>query len=163
MKPGRNELAVYCERCGHERVLFALPAPLDIVAAACKLRCAACNSKRVMLGPRPKSTDTGDFESWINNGDTGVSSATIWAVLLRRPNPYCTSDVPHDPGDFGRCYRLLAVMPEWRERLPEVARVFPGWAPLVDRWDELTSLWEEESPSGNAPKLYALMRELLQE
>lgn len=105
-----------------------------------------------------------DAEEWLNSWDTGISSLTIFQVMtgrqvlvgrLRHP------DTPKDPADFGRCHRLLKVVPEWRERLGEVAEQHPEWAPLVERWSELEALYVEELPSGEAPKLYALMRELL--
>ena len=51
-------------------------------------------------------------------------------------------DIPYDSDDFGRCYRLLKAVPEWRGRLSEVAAVLPKWAPLVERWDELEDLYE---------------------
>lgn len=77
---------------------------------------------------------------WLLSGDTGISSETILAAITgstpRR------SDVPHDPDDFGRCYRLLLCFPGWRSRLPEVAQRFPQWGPMVKAWDELSSLYE---------------------
>lgn len=49
----------------------------------------------------------------------------------------------------------------WRNRIGEMRSV-PGWAKLVDAWDELEALYLEEVPkgTGRAPKLYARMREL---
>lgn len=71
-------------------------------------------------------------------------------------------DIPYDPGDFGRCYRLLQHFPEWHTRLPEVAAKYPVWGPMVKAWDELTALYEEEKQSGKAPKLYKRMKELIE-
>lgn len=53
-------------------------------------------------------------------------------------------------------------MPSWRARLGEVAAAEPDWKPLVEAWDELTALYEDEltNKSGLAPKLYARMKEL---
>lgn len=99
---------------------------------------------------------------WLLNGETGVSSKTICAVMtgsVARDN-----DVPHDPSDFGRCYKLLALFPEWRERLGEVAAKFPMWGPMVEAWDELAALYEEETKAGHkAPKLYERMQTLIDE
>jgi hypothetical protein len=69
---------------------------------------------------------------------------------------------PYDPDDFGRCYRLLALAPEWRARIAEMAAYGDEWAALSAAWDELTALYEAEAPShtGTAPKLYFRMREL---
>jgi len=61
-------------------------------------------------------------QEWIVAGDTGISSRVIWAVMMGVSLDVMPRvDVPHDPPDFGRCYRLLEVMPEWRDRLGEVA------------------------------------------
>jgi hypothetical protein len=100
---------------------------------------------------------------WLLNGETGVSSKTICAVMTGSVAHY--NDVPHDPSDFGRCYKLLALFPEWRARLHEVAEKFPMWGPMVEAWDELTALYEEEtkSKSGKAPKLYDRMQVLIDE
>jgi hypothetical protein len=98
------------------------------------------------------------FEDWLRGRDTGTSSLTILDVLAG----YATDryDVPRDPDDFGRCYRLLHLFPQFQARLPEVAARFPEWKPLVERWAELEALYEEELPNRTAPKLYALMKEL---
>lgn len=100
---------------------------------------------------------------WLLSGDTGVSSQTIFAVMTR--SKISRTDVPYDPSDFGQCYRLLALFPEWRPRLREVSALFPEWGPLVDAWDELTGLYEEglQNPLRRAPKLYERMRALIDE
>ena len=67
---------------------------------------------------------------------------------------------PGDPDDFGRCHRLLVLIPEWRERLREVAAAYPRWRGLVENWDELTSLYLEELPTRHAPRCYKRMQEL---
>jgi hypothetical protein len=105
---------------------------------------------------------------WARGRDTGLSSLLIFEVLSGREvfelaqwgRSYI---VPWDPSDFGRCYRLLKAVPRWRKRLEKVAQKHPRWRPLVDRWDELERLWEEESPTRTCPKLFALMLELTKE
>lgn len=98
---------------------------------------------------------------WLFGDDTGTSSETIWKVM-------CGVDIgqeriytyPFDPADFGRCYRLLKLFPEWRLRLHEVSERYPPWKPLIDNWGELEQLYEEEYPTGFAPKLNKRMLEL---
>lgn len=68
---------------------------------------------------------------------------------------------PRDPSDFGRCLTLLAAAPELREALPLMADESPEWAGLVAHWDELENLYQEELPSGHAPKTYTRMREIM--
>ena len=159
MNEPRRPFEVHCGKCSHEWALGFFPMPLNELAKMSKVTCPVCKSGAVKLGPLAKPTADGDWRAWLHNGDTGISSLTIWSTLSGERNPG-SADVPHDPDDFGRCYRLLKVMPEWRERLPEVAKRYKAWRPLVDSWDELTALYEEELPKKKLPKLYARMREL---
>ena len=55
---------------------------------------------------------------WVSGRDTGLSSTAIWRHMMGLDprdrtwgNEVC---YPHDPDDFGRCYRLLARIPAWR-------------------------------------------------
>lgn len=103
---------------------------------------------------------------WITSDDTGMSSQHIWAHMMggKAKPPFA----PLDPDDFGRCYRLLCRVPEWRARIGEMAQYSKEWAGLVSAWDELTALWEEEigtgfdrrNHNGSAPRLYARMQQL---
>jgi hypothetical protein len=99
---------------------------------------------------------------WLLGGDTGVSSKTILAVMTGNEvsGPF-GADIPYDPSDFGRCYRLLQQFPEWKARLPEVAARYPIWGPMVEAWPQMETLWERESPTGKCPQLYAMMQELV--
>lgn len=107
---------------------------------------------------------------WVMGQDTGVSSKAIWSVMMGVP-VYRDGwgNHPHDPDDFGRCYRLLKAIPAWRARLSEMSAVSKTWARLVARWHEIEALYEEEvgaewTPNSGttwtAPRTYALMQEL---
>ena len=75
---------------------------------------------------------------WISGHDVGVSSKTIWSVIMDTvpENPHVFYyGVPHDADDFGRCYRLLELIPEWRNNLHLVAAKFPLWGPIVSAWN----------------------------
>ena len=85
---------------------------------------------------------------WIIGGDTGISSIAIWAVMTGQVemgahgvSGFLIHDVPKDAGDFGRCYRLLEFIPEWKERLHEVGNAIPRWQPFVREWKALESLF----------------------
>ena len=155
-------ITVHCGKCGHEWAIGFAPLPVAVFVKVGKMPCPNCRTKKIFIGPLAKSTPEGEVMAWLHNGDTGISSKTIWSVLTGHPitNPNWHSDVPHDPDDFGRCYRLLKIMPSWRDRLPEVAAKFPAWKPLVEAWGELTALYETELPKRNCPKLYKRMQEL---
>ncbi len=111
------------------------------------------------------------LKRWLYGVDTGTSSLTIASVLDAETFSKVRLSVatgkdgcagfPHDPDDFGRCYRLLEIMPEWRARLSEVAAQCPDWAPLIAAWAELEDLWREETAAGkDCPKLFARMKDL---
>lgn len=157
----KEPLMVHCDQCHHEWAVAMLPAPAEAIGKLKHIRCPACNCKRVLVGEYPKPTDEGDPFAWLTNGDTGTSSLTIWHVMMRRQlSANFWPGVPLDPSDFGRCYRLLKVMPSWRSRLNEVAEEFPKWRPLVDAWDELTALYERDLPTGRCHELYVRMAQL---
>jgi hypothetical protein len=100
---------------------------------------------------------------WLLSGDTGVSSKTICAVMTgSKMKMDFGPDIPHDGGDFGRCYRLLQHFPEWRVRLHEMADKYPMWGPMVEVWDELSALYEKERDTKKQHGLYERMRELVE-
>jgi hypothetical protein len=155
---------VHCAKCDHEWSLGWLPCAVDLAVRLMKhAKCPACGAgaKQVLSGPLPRATKDGDAIGWLTNGDTGISSKTIWFVMTGRPMPDTFwPSTPSDPSDFGRCYRLLQVMPSWRARLPEVAAEYPEWKKLVAAWDEIEALYLAELPTGMARKTYDRMKEL---
>lgn len=78
---------------------------------------------------------------WIVSDDTGASSKIIWCVMMLGEYPDRGRE-PFDRWDLGRCYRLLALMPEWKVRLPEVIALAPKqhfWAGQVQELMALTT------------------------
>ncbi len=156
---------VHCSKCHHEWALCFLPVSAELFGRL-KGRCPlGCRKATALVGPFPKPTADGDWRAWRRNGDTGVSSETIWSVMTGQEVSH--HGIPYDPSDFGRCYRLLKIMPSWRAKLPLVAERHSEWAPLVAAWDELTALYEDELENGPiergtrmAPKTYARMKQL---
>ena len=151
--PGESS---YCTRCGEGLRLY-LPVRIEIFVAAAKAfvkihsKCSPGN----YVEP-PVTTP----EEWVAGRDTGISSLTIYSAITGMPGPHRRYDIPHDPADFGRCYRLLNLFPAWKEQLPKVVGLCPRWKSFVENWDELTKLYEEELPSGKAPRLYGRMQAL---
>lgn len=98
---------------------------------------------------------------WIAGPGVGISSKTIWCVMMGVPcdDPY----TPSDPDDFSRCWTLLTLIPSWRQRLGEVVRKYPAWDALVREWDTLTKMYEECIASGKRDRdLYRAMYEYMQ-
>lgn len=93
--------------------------------------------------------------AWLRGGDTGMSSETILEVMTGIPVK--RHDIPYDPADFGRCYRLLKQFPEWKPRLRKVAERFPKWTPFVDNWSEMEKIYERDEPTNRSEELYDMM------
>lgn len=105
-------------------------------------------------------------EQWIVSGEIGTSSKTIWAVMmdavLSSRKDSWDYDVPHDPDDFKRCWKLLILFPKWKTRLSEVASQFPAWVGFVREWDKLTVMYEEGLVEDNhfSKEMYDFMQKL---
>ena len=105
--------------------------------------------------------------AWFAGDDTGMSSEAIACHMtgVESRNPWCA---PSDPGDLGRCLRLLERFPEWNGRMGEMAKHGPEWAALVPHWGELEKLMADEvgidwSKGRIAPITYATMKTYLAE
>ncbi len=98
---------------------------------------------------------------WIVSRDTGMSSKAIWAHMMgAEPEWNCG---PADPADLGRCLRLLALIPEWKPRMGEMAAYGGEWAALIPHWDELAAMMADEvgiawEKGRNAPKTFDRMQ-----
>lgn len=169
-----------CLRCGQShlpnypidpRLLSAMSKTFEKIHRRCLihqggLHCCFCGTQGHAPEACPRLNATTP-EQWLAGPDNGISSRTIYGALHssggyhRWPGGEVSTSVPLDPGDFGRCYRLLKLFPAWRARLPEVAAMHPEWRGLVEAWDELTALYEEELPTGKCPKLYARMQMII--
>lgn len=79
---------------------------------------------------------------WMTGGHVGISSKAIAAATLGAlpKSPDCT---PRDSGDFGRCYRLLTLIPEAYEGLDRLAAWSAQWARLAAIWDGLSEDFAE--------------------
>jgi len=91
------------------------------------------------------------LNAWFLSGDTGASSICIAQHLT---GAGCSGDYPMDAEDVGRCIRLLKFVPEFRSRLPEMAKVNRYWAVLIPRWREI------EAGQSNYKKCSTLIRSL---
>ena len=99
--------------------------------------------------PAPEADVMTRLEWWVNeSNDRGVSSFTIahaigkvpWTAFSKNGGWY--ADAPYDSDDFGRCFRLLQLIPEWHDRLPEVVQYCPRFKPIIALWNELCRLYK---------------------
>lgn len=101
---------------------------------------------------------------WLMSGDTGISSKTILSAMTgTKMTGEFGPDIPRDGGDFGRCYRLLKLFPEWRENLQTVADVYPKWGPLVREWSNLEKAYEADLADKKGNRCYKMLRSLVDE
>lgn len=102
---------------------------------------------------------------WIVNGETGLSSKTIYATCMGIKG--VPINYPHDPADFSRCYKLLKAIPEWKsvKYMNLLSRISPVWESLVENWDKLTEMYEqnvrEEWKNYDKIGMYELMQDII--
>ena len=72
-------------------------------------------------------------------------------ILKNSWTPY-----PHDPDDFSRCYNLLKIFPEWKERIEEMKCLGKIWRRIALAWEELEVLYEQKDHK----KLYERLKQL---
>ena len=106
---------------------------------------------------------------WLGGNDIGASiNAIALAALGARPrNP----SYPHDGDDFGRCSRLLAVCPEAKVGLDDLAKNGGAvWKALVARWSDIESaylydidLQSKGNRSHTEYRCYLLMQSIIKE
>ena len=101
---------------------------------------------------------------WLLNANTGLSSKCLMATMLNNGpiegEGWGTTFHPADPSDFNRCVQLLNAVPEFRKRLGQMKAVSKYWKVLVDHWDQIEALLNEEIKQFSAPKTYDLMKKL---
>lgn len=156
---------ILCARCNKHEHVF----PLRMVPSAGNYLAeilAAFQEDHRDCKETPRSASVLQSQSpadWLRGPDVGMSSETI-CRLLGNLGPPQRPTWPHDPADFGRCYRLVKMF-GWQSRMHEVAAAYPNtpWVPLVREWSKLTALYEEELPRASAPQTYALMCDLRNE
>jgi len=112
----------------------------------------------------PKQTLPEKAIQWIASGNIGARSMTMWNCLIGNTNFGRSS--PSDPGDFGRCYRLLEFVPEWKSEIYKLKSLSKRWSVLIDNWDELTKMYklctQYPSEKGYWESMYKFMKELFE-
>lgn len=106
------------------------------------------------------------LNEWIVNGKVGISSKTMWTVL-QGVDIGNNGNKPYDPDDFSRCYLLIKECNLIKADLQKIARELPYWKPYIDKWDDLTKMFETNQKNNwNNYKevgMYELMQEIRKE
>ena len=149
---GRPSELGHCTRCGEGLILGRQRIGVAVAAMKAFAKEHAGCVDRGYQEPVPKTP-----QEWAASRDVGISSGTIYAAVTGCLSPYPGRwDVPHDPADFGRCYRLLQLFPALRPDLPKVVDLCAKWKPFVAAWDELARLYE----AADGEALYGKIQQL---
>jgi hypothetical protein len=116
-----------------------------------------------------------DASLWAIEGERGISSNAIFNRLVLGADADKCAGVwfscnPSDPADFKRCEKLLRQVRGLRERLHEMDAVSPKWSALVEHWQEIVDVFEDECPGvfedatgWRAARTYKLMKQVMGE
>lgn len=158
----RNQ-ELFCSNCGRSQ---AIPFPMEIpVFSAMTTAFTKSHSKCEKIWQEP-TVDQGKPEIlkahwWMANGERGISSEAMWHAIMGIPNHSKWGNCPpSDPDDFRRCYLLLQTIPEWKEKLDLLRPLSKTWSNLVDNWDKLTEMLEEQLKTRKVNGMYDLMKQL---
>ena len=162
---------VTCKKCKTvSDIEIVVDCPVAVyIASSQAAQCPQCGAGSESLGMGGAYDDapplTAKIEDraawWIMRGEVGASSETIYSVLAGARPPKHGAGTPLDPDDYRRCKLLLDLIPEWRPQLGRVAEKYSEWKKLVENWDRIAALFDEEAPSGRCPKCYRLIQECL--
>jgi hypothetical protein len=134
---------LFCLNCGGEHKI-TIPMPVKDMGKNIE----AFNTLHKDCLPTWKEPEADQSQSikekamwWIANGEQGLSSKTMWLCLMGQKVERVS--YPYDPDDFSRCYKLLQAVPEWKTHLYLLKPLCPQWSNLVDNWDKLTEMYEQ--------------------
>ena len=97
----------------------------------------------------PKLEKQEYFEKPLYKKDVrGSSSKAIFKFMTTDPGFLCFDEYEHsfpvDSDDFERNRALLLWYPEWKERLSEMSIISDTWSNLVNNWDTVERLYNED-------------------
>ena len=152
---------LFCLNCGEEHKLI-MPIPVNEMIKKTK----AFDVLHKDCKPTWKEPEVDQTKSlnekmifWLSQGERGTSSNTIFQTLSGQ-NIKAWMSHPCDPDDFRRCYLLLKTIPEWKADLYKLKEISPVWSKLVDNWDKLTSMLEEQMETHKPNGMYEFMESL---
>lgn len=151
---------LFCLNCGGE---FALPFPIPVDVMTKKLKAFNLLHKDCKATWKEPEVDQDKSVQekmmfWLAQGERGISSEVMFQKLsgqdLGQPHP----SPPRDPDDFRRCYLLLKTIPEWKTELHKLKNLSAVWTNLVNNWDMLTKMLEEQMETKKTNDMYQVMK-----
>lgn len=156
---------LFCDNCGDEHKIN-YPLPVDeVIKKSKEFEKRHKNCKKTWEQPKPDYNKTPEerMKWWWDYCSRGQSSEAMWHCFMRTGKGF--SNYPHDPDDFSRCYGLLEVVPELKSQMHKLKDLCPEWSRLVDNWDKLTEMFEEnrrtEWKEADRIGMYEFMEKLL--
>ncbi len=152
---------LFCDKCGQEQTIpypIAIPMMTAMTGAFGEMH---KNCKGTWVQPEIEQTKSLNEKMmfWLSQGERGTSSETMFQKLSGQ-NLRAYNSHPCDPDDFRRCYLLLKTIPEWKAELFKLKGLSPVWSKLIDNWDKLTEMLEEQMKTHKANGMYELMKSL---
>lgn len=80
---------------------------------------------------------------WIGLGHYGCSSLTMWCALMGSTT-IVSGDKPYDNPDFDYCIRMVRMGNVTNEDLQKVKERYEWYAPYINNWNELVSLYDDD-------------------
>ncbi len=160
-KTGFRNGQLFCFNCGRSYEM-TFPQPIDM-ASAMMTQFMKTHKNCEPTWTEPIVEETLNIEErkewWLTEGERGMSSEAMFEKLSgMRLKGY--KNHPCDPDDFKRCYKLLQVIPEWKNELHQLKSLSPVWEKLVDNWDKLTEYYEDMLVVKKANGMFEFMGEL---
>lgn len=141
----RNE-CLFCFNCGGSYKMN-YPQPVSMASALMKqFDKDHANCEKTWVEPAADINGKTEHENanwWLINGEQGTSSKTMFKYLGNTDITKGYECHPYDPDDFKRCYKLLQAVPQWKSELHKMKSVSTAWSNLVDNWDKLTEMYEQ--------------------
>ena len=164
---------LFCYNCGSSYHIV-LPTPIYMSTAIMKQFVENhTNCEKTWEEPKVDQTWTEISKAiwWAMgmNAERGMSSKAMWhqiynksfhSILVFALKPGEKTCHPADPDDFRRCYLLLETVPEWKDKLHLMKEVSPVWEKLVDNWDQLTLMLQEQMGTGQPNGMFEFMKKL---
>lgn len=153
---------LFCFNCGQSQ---KMPLPMPITMASDMMKSferihKACKKTWTEPIAQPGDSLLRNLTWWLKYGEHGISSKTMAEHLGRINLGLKERSHPRDPSDFKRCYLLLKAVPQFKEILHDMKSVSSVWSNLVDNWDKLTELLEEQLINKTDNGMYDLMKKI---
>lgn len=156
----RNK-ALFCLNCGESHKLVY---PIGMKEMSEKIKAFEAlhkDCKKTWVEPQAdmSQSESDRIKWWLENGEKGASSeAMIW--ICYGIGKHDTSH-PYDPSDFLRCHKLVRYVPEIKNRFHLLKGQGKAWGNLVDNWDKLTKMLDEQLQSRKDNGMYEFMKTLI--